>query len=135
LKNTRNDVYAHNDVYAFNDVYANYDVCVYTDAYGNNEVKYLFDKRQKSNPLPCELFSVEIDFEIFRIKVDDRRLGIDHQLGPRIWDMRSETNDSYIMLRKYDIWHKPFKPDVFTTKAESGNILRLEKPQNVTKFS
>ena len=54
-------------------------------------MKDLVDEGQQGDALPGELRPVQVDLESFRIEVDDGSLWIDHQLGPRLRDVRPRT--------------------------------------------
>lgn len=54
-----------------------------------SEKSLLVDERQKSNALPCKLFSIEVDLEIHRIKVYDWRVTFRHKPLPRYREMCS----------------------------------------------
>lgn len=44
---------------------------------------YLVHKGKESHSLPGILLSIQINFEILRIEIDDRAFGVNHQVSPR----------------------------------------------------
>ena len=49
----------------------------------------LHHKGEKSDTLPGILFTIQVDFEVYGVEVDDWSVGIEHELSPRFRYMRS----------------------------------------------